>query len=125
MDKIILIMVICFSKTITRGSWGTIRTGLSPRKQKIRLITFADTDRQILSCRAYFSVPYLKTNAEAHVRAFVHHFGDEETTGILEVSAEADGTKDDAWYSLSGMRLNGKPAQRGLYIHQGKKVVIP
>ena len=37
-DKIILIMVICFSKTITRGSWGTIRTGLSPRKQKIRLI---------------------------------------------------------------------------------------
>ena len=36
MDKIILIMVICFSKTITRGSWGTIRTGLSPRKQKIR-----------------------------------------------------------------------------------------
>ena len=38
MDKIILIMVICFSKTITRGSWGTIQTGLSPRKQKIRLI---------------------------------------------------------------------------------------
>ena len=38
MDKIILIMVICFSKTITRGSWETIRTGLSPRKQKIRLI---------------------------------------------------------------------------------------
>ena len=37
-DKIILIMVICFSKTITRGSWGTIRTGLSPRKQKNRLI---------------------------------------------------------------------------------------
>ena len=36
-DKIILIMVICFSKTITRGSWGTIRTGLSPRKQKIRI----------------------------------------------------------------------------------------
>ncbi len=31
-------MVICFSKTITRGSWGTIRTGLSPRKQKSRLI---------------------------------------------------------------------------------------
>ena len=24
-DKIILIMVICFSKTITRGSWGTFR----------------------------------------------------------------------------------------------------
>ena len=37
MDKIILIMVICFSKTITRGSWGPIRTGLSPRKQKIRI----------------------------------------------------------------------------------------
>ena len=31
-------MVICFSKTITRGSWGTIRTELSPRKPIIRLI---------------------------------------------------------------------------------------
>lgn len=31
---------------------------------------------------------------------------------------------DDAWYTLSGVRLEGKPAQKGVYIHQGKLIVI-
>ena len=28
------------------------------------------------------------------------------------------------WFTLSGTRLNGKPSAKGLYIHNGKKVVI-
>lgn len=31
---------------------------------------------------------------------------------------------DDAWYTLSGVRMEGKPAQKGVYIHQGKLIVI-
>lgn len=31
---------------------------------------------------------------------------------------------DDAWYTLSGVRLEGKPAKKGVYIHQGKLIVI-
>ena len=43
-------------------------------------------------------------------------------TAINGISAEGD---DDAdWYDLQGCRLNGKPTQRGLYIHHGRKVVI-
>lgn len=30
---------------------------------------------------------------------------------------------DDAWYTITGMRI-GKPTQAGLYIHNGKKVII-
>ena len=30
----------------------------------------------------------------------------------------------DAWYSIDGSRLNGKPAQKGVYINNGKKIVI-
>ena len=30
----------------------------------------------------------------------------------------------DDWYTLSGTRLNGKPATKGLYINNGRKVVI-
>lgn len=30
----------------------------------------------------------------------------------------------DAWYSTDGRRLNGKPAQKGVYINNGKKIVI-
>lgn len=32
-------------------------------------------------------------------------------------------TEDNAWYTLTGMRIS-KPAQPGLYIHNGKKVII-
>lgn len=29
-----------------------------------------------------------------------------------------------AWYSLDGRRLSGKPAVRGIYINNGRKIVI-
>ena len=35
-----------------------------------------------------------------------------------------DYTDSDAWYTLSGTRLNGKPSAKGLYIVNGRKVVI-
>ena len=30
----------------------------------------------------------------------------------------------DAWYSLDGRKLDGKPSAKGMYIKNGKKVVI-
>ena len=38
--------------------------------------------------------------------------------------ADSKEKKDDAWYSLAGVRLSGKPTQRGIYINNGNKVVI-
>ena len=32
--------------------------------------------------------------------------------------------QDGIWYTLDGRRLNGKPAVRGLYIHNGKKIIV-
>ena len=37
--------------------------------------------------------------------------------------ADVKKTTDDAWYSITGVRIS-KPAQPGLYIHNGKKVII-
>ena len=85
---------------------------------------YSAENRNIRSCRAYFSVPYLKQNPGAKARAFVLNFDDEEATGILEVSADSKEMTDDAWYSLDGVRLSGKPTQRGIYINNGNKVVI-
>ena len=39
------------------------------------------------------------------------------------VLQEVQKAEDNAWYTLTGMRI-GKPAQPGLYIHNGKKVII-
>ena len=33
-------------------------------------------------------------------------------------------TMDGAWYSINGTRLNGTPATKGIYVRNGKKVVI-
>ena len=85
---------------------------------------YSSVNRNIRSCRAYFSVPYIKQNAGVKARAFRLDFGDEEATGILEISADSKEKKDDAWYSLAGVRLSGKPTQRGIYINNGNKVII-
>lgn len=46
-------------------------------------------------------------------------------TGIdLPITENAGSYTDRAWYTLSGMKMNQKPNQAGIYIHHGKKVVI-
>ena len=81
-------------------------------------------DMTIGSCRALFR---LGGGAHAKVRAFNLSFGD-EATGIVSISADAADSKDSedaaAWYSLDGVKLNGKPTQKGIYINNGYKIVI-
>ena len=43
-------------------------------------------------------------------------------TGIKEVKSEKSGV--EGWFSLGGRRLSGKPTATGIYIHEGKKVVV-
>ena len=46
---------------------------------------------------------------------------DNETTGISELKNNASNS-DDAYYTLQGMKV-AKPV-KGIYIHQGKKVMV-
>ena len=69
------------------------------------------------ACRAYFEIGNV-----AGVRAFKLNFG-EESTEVKEV-IEVKEVKDNSWYSLEGVKLSSKPAARGLYINNGRKVVI-
>lgn len=50
----------------------------------------------------------------------------DETTGVIELKdgKTEDGKSLDSWYSLDGRRLNGKPAQKGIYVKNGKKFII-
>ena len=46
-------------------------------------------------------------------------------TGITAApTIDNTASKDNAWYTLSGMKMMQKPNQPGIYIHQGKKQVI-
>lgn len=44
-------------------------------------------------------------------------------TGIQAIHQEQQAAAN-AWYTIDGQRLNAEPTQRGIYIHDGKKVVI-
>ncbi len=94
-----------------------------------------DTEGYTLgACRAYFHVN-LNGGASA-VRQFVLTFGEGETTGIMSIENgkffdERSGRAErkieneaDTWYDLSGRRLSGKPKAKGVYINNGRKVVI-
>lgn len=66
------------------------------------------------------------TNVASGTRSFGIDHGD-GTTSLREVkSEEVKGEKwaDGAWHDLQGRRLSAKPTKSGLYLHNGKKVVI-
>ena len=52
---------------------------------------------------------------------FVTNFGEE--TGVKEV-IEVKEVKDDSWYTLDGCKLDKQPTQKGMYINNGRKMVV-
>jgi hypothetical protein len=98
------------------------------------LLYYPYADMTIGALRAYFQLNGITAgnptdpNATG-VRAFVLNFGDGEQTGISDMEANSSlftphSSLKDEWFDLSGRRLNGKPTQRGMYISNGRKVVI-
>ena len=90
---------------------------------------YAKTDRTIANgkalgaCRAYFHIPAISGNALA--RRFVLNFGEgDEATGIIEVTANQKSTTASGIYTLDGRKLQGQPTQRGIYIVNGKKIIV-
>ena len=47
-----------------------------------------------------------------------------ETTSIGEIDTKTGEISLDGWYTLDGVRLSGKPSKSGLYINNGRKVII-
>jgi hypothetical protein len=73
--------------------------------------------------RAYFKIGDGAQLARS-LTSFSIDFGEgDNATGIINVSAETRNNAD-GWYSLDGRKLDGQPTQNGIYINNGKKVVI-
>ena len=71
--------------------------------------------------RGYF----LMHEAASSARAFRIDFGDGEATGIIPIRTEGSTAfSDNMTYDLQGRRINGQPTQKGVYIQNGKKVII-
>lgn len=56
--------------------------------------------------------------------AITMDFGDGEVTDINKVEADDDANTDGDWYTLNGLKLEKKPTKKGVYIKDGRKVVV-
>lgn len=55
-------------------------------------------------------------------RAISMEFEDGVTTGLIQIATgEAE---DGDWYGIDGIKFNQKPTQRGVYINNGRKVIV-
>ena len=76
--------------------------------------------------RAYFKIGSDAALARRLTSFNIDFGGDDETTGIIELknSRIEELNSVDAWFSLDGRKLDGKPTRAGLYINNGNIVVI-
>jgi len=69
---------------------------------------------------SYFVISSTKENGKYVVNNVTN-----EVSGIEGVEVDTKQSRGDKYYyTLSGQRLIGKPSQRGVYIHAGKKIVV-
>ena len=125
---------VSFTGGSFKGTYAPLEITDANRDKVLLLATgnklgYAKTDRTVANgkalgtCRAYFEI----TGAAA-VRSFIMDFG-ENATSIIEVGADSSlfnlhSSLNEGWYTLDGRRLQGKPTQKGVYIQNGKKVII-
>ena len=54
----------------------------------------------------------------------ISSFDDDSTTAIISHLSPLTSHLSEAWYDLNGRRLNGVPTTKGVYINNGKKMII-
>ena len=66
---------------------------------------------------------YLNLATTAPARITVEE-ADGTTTAISTITADGVAVAADGWYTLNGVKLQSMPTEKGIYINNGKKVVV-
>ena len=66
---------------------------------------------------------YLQIPGVSGTRSLTIEHGDDNTTGIHTTRKDQAEMENDKYYTLSGQRVE-KPTKKGLYIKNGRKVVV-
>ena len=66
---------------------------------------------------------YLLLNTTSNARIFVEEI-DGSTTAIAGINADGELVPAQGWYTVNGVKLEGVPTQKGIYINNGKKIVV-
>ena len=84
---------------------------------------YTTEDRELRNFRAHFEIPS-QQSAPSLARSFVIDFGGGDVVTSIDGVIIANGGHTDDWYSLDGRRLDSKPIQKGVYVHNGNKVIV-
>lgn len=72
--------------------------------------------------RAYLTYNWIK---DENAKLFIRFADDDDQTGISSLpTGDTNEESADVWFSLDGRQLNSRPTERGIYINNGKKVVV-
>ena len=115
-----------------KGNYGTVALEAGDRSVLYlasgNMLYYPTVSMNIGAFRAYFSLNGLTAgDIESGVNSIVLNF-DGESTSIDDIEwsvVNGQGSMaNDQWYTIDGRRLDGKPSTKGLYIHNGKKLMI-
>ena len=73
--------------------------------------------------RAYFQLKNGLTAGDPALSRFMLNFGDGEASGI-SLTPDLSPKGKGSIYTIDGRKVNGQHAKKGLYIHNGRKVVV-
>ena len=134
-DKSGAYVVNYVNEDVCRATWGTsflgnsgllptnLEAGTEYKVDDIKFVLPATTDINPLHCQVI--VMMFDANTGKYINAVRTARVDGGATGIAPIVVnDSKVNADNAWYTLSGMKLSQKPTAAGLYIHQGKKFVI-
>jgi hypothetical protein len=112
---------LVFSRAETGESY-TNRAYLHLTGSEIGVPQYSTYDTEALYNRTY-GLAGTENVAAAKEYGFSIMFEDDATTEIKNVSAQSGNGTDDAYYTMEGIRMS-KPSTKGLYIHNGKKIIV-
>jgi len=81
---------------------------------------YTGTSRTINPLTGYLTT---KSEIDAFARITVEEI-DGTQTSINSINNDVETRSAEGWFMLNGMKLQGVPTEKGIYIHNGKKVVV-
>lgn len=113
------------TKTVTKGDNANIWFMLGNTAKWAYIGTSSVNSWDIVPFEAYIDMTSMPTGAPRNMTFFFEEI-DGSTTAIKSIEADNQSSQQSAegWYTLNGVKLMSAPTQKGVYIKDGKKVVI-
>lgn len=117
---------ITATETIDGKKWYYQEYTISTEDDVVNLVFSTNTgspqtvDKTGVKKTSFFEIATTKTGDKYNINDVTANM----PTGIGHISVTPKENTDNAWYTLGGMRMESCPSSKGIYIHQGKKIVV-